>query len=107
MPVYLVQFSYTPQAWAALAKNPQDRSVDVGKLIEAAGGRMLGFYYAFGEFDGAIVIEGTDDVTTAACIITALAPGHIGRMQTTKLFTAAEGMEIMRKAGGFMFRGPQ
>ncbi|MFN8473911.1 MAG: GYD domain-containing protein [Anaerolineae bacterium] len=107
MPTYLIQFGYTPQAWASLAKTPEDRSVAVGKLIEAAGGRMLGFYYAFGEFDGAILVEGTDDVTTAACVITALSPGHIARMHTTKLFTAAEGMEIMRKAGSMMFRGPQ
>ncbi|MDP8956540.1 MAG: GYD family protein, partial [Actinomycetota bacterium] len=26
MPMYLSRFSYTPEAWARLAKNPEDRS---------------------------------------------------------------------------------
>jgi hypothetical protein len=29
MPVYVTQFAYTPEAWAALTDNPEDRSAAV------------------------------------------------------------------------------
>jgi uncharacterized protein with GYD domain len=42
MPYY--QFTYTPQAWATLSKNPQDRTEAVRALVEQQGGRLLAFY---------------------------------------------------------------
>jgi hypothetical protein len=32
MALYMVQFAYTAEAWATLAKNPQDRSGPVREL---------------------------------------------------------------------------
>jgi len=29
MALYMIQFAYTAEAWATLAKNPQDRSVPI------------------------------------------------------------------------------
>jgi uncharacterized protein with GYD domain len=49
MALYLTQFSYTAEALAALAKNPQDRSAPVRELAQKSGGRLVGFYYCFGE----------------------------------------------------------
>ena len=51
MPHYLTQYAYTSDAWAALAKNPQDREEVFRSLVEKLGGRLLAFYYAFGEYD--------------------------------------------------------
>lgn len=107
MAVYLVQAGYTSQAWTALTKAPEDRSVGLAKLCEAAGGRLLTLYYCFGEFDLAVLMEAPDDVAAAACVMAAVTAGHISRIQTTKLLTVAEAMEAMRKAGGMMYRGPQ
>jgi uncharacterized protein with GYD domain len=49
MALYMVQFAYTAGALATMAKNPQDRSVPSRELIEKLGGRMIGFYFCFGE----------------------------------------------------------
>ena len=46
----MLQGAYTPEAWATMTKNPQDRSVVLAELIQKLGGRQISFYYCF---DGA------------------------------------------------------
>ena len=106
MALYMVQFAYTAEAWAALAKNPQDRSIPVREAGEKLGGRLVGFYYCFGEYDGVVLSEAPDDNTALATSIMAVTPGHIKAIKTTKLFTVEETMEAMRKAGSLAFQGP-
>ena len=106
MAIYMVQFAYTAEALATMAKNPQDRSVPVRELIQKSGGRMIGFYYCFGEYDGVALFEVPDDNTATAIALVAASPGHIKAYKTTKLFTVEETLEAMRKAGGLAFQGP-
>lgn len=106
MPLYMTQFAYTAEAWATLSKNPQDRTEAIGGLISKLGGRLLGLYYTFGEYDGFILYEAPDDTTAAAGVIAAVTPGHIKANRTTRVFTAAEAMEIMRKAGSVSYQAP-
>ncbi len=47
MPLYLTRFSYTPATWAKLVKNPEDRREAARQYIEAVGGKLHGFWYAF------------------------------------------------------------
>jgi hypothetical protein len=42
MPLYMIQFAYTPEAKAALARIPEDRSVVFGQLVEDMGRRLKG-----------------------------------------------------------------
>jgi hypothetical protein len=37
MPLYLTRFSYTPETWAKLIKNPEDRRAAAKQYIEAVG----------------------------------------------------------------------
>ena len=107
MTMYMTQFSYTAEAWAALAKHPEDRSVKISKLIEALGGRLDSIYYTFGEFDGLVIFEGADDETTLAAVIAVHTAGYIKATKTTKLLTMQEAMDAMRKAGSLMYKAPQ
>jgi uncharacterized protein with GYD domain len=52
MPLYLTRFSYTPETWARLIKKPEDRRAAAQQYIESVGGKMHGFWYAFGDHDG-------------------------------------------------------
>ena len=38
IPLYMIQLAYTPEAKAALARAPEDRSVVFGQLVEDMGG---------------------------------------------------------------------
>ena len=106
MALYMVQFAYTAEAWAQLSKNPQDRSGPVRELAQKLGGRLVGFYYCFGEYDGVALAELPDDGTATALALAAVSPGHLKAYKTTKLFTMEETMEAMRMAGRTTFQGP-
>ncbi|HVB62752.1 MAG: GYD domain-containing protein [Ktedonobacteraceae bacterium] len=106
MALYMIQFAYTSETWAALVKNPQDRSIPVRQLAEKLGGRLVAAYYSFGEYDGIILIEAPDETIAIAGSLAVSAAGHVKAMKTTKLFTVEETMEGMRKAGSAMFSGP-
>ena len=107
MPQYMLQFAYTAQAWAALSKNPVDRSEAVRGLAEKLGARLVGLYYTMGEYDGVALVEAPDDVTALALVIGAIAPGHLKSTRTTRLYTTGEAMEAMRKAGGLGYQAPR
>jgi uncharacterized protein with GYD domain len=57
---YMVLFSYTPEAVAAMEQHPRDRAEAVTKLVEAAGGRLEVFYWMLGPYDGMLVAEMPD-----------------------------------------------
>jgi uncharacterized protein with GYD domain len=52
MPLYLSRFSHTPETWARLIDNPEDRRKAAQSYIESVGGKLHGFSYAFGTDDG-------------------------------------------------------
>ena len=107
MSLYMTQFSYTPEAWAALAKNPEDRSIPVKALFEKLGGRMIGMYYCFGEYDGVIIGEVPDNVTQMAAALAGISPGHVKAIKTTVLFSISEALEGLNKSGAIAYPGPK
>ena len=66
MPLYLSRFSYTPETWARLISHPEDRSKAAQSYIESVGGKLHGFWYAFGTRDGYNLWEAPDNVSMAA-----------------------------------------
>ncbi len=106
MALYMVQGAYTAEALATMAKNPQDRSAPVRELLQKLGGRLVGFYFCFGEYDVVALGELPDDSAATALALAAVSPGHLKAYKTTKLFTVEETMEAMRKAGSLTFQGP-
>src|SRR5262245_64295910 len=53
-----------------LAK-PEDRTAAVAKLVEQAGGKLIGFYMLFGEYDWMSVSEMPSGKEAAAAALTA------------------------------------
>jgi uncharacterized protein with GYD domain len=106
MPLYMTQFAYTPEAWATLTDNPEDRSAALSELHESMGSRLISWYLSFGEYDGLTIYEAPDDATAGAVVLAVTSRGHLRATKTTRLFTAEEGMEMMRRAGATAFRAP-
>jgi uncharacterized protein with GYD domain len=100
MPLFKLDFAYTPETWAAMIQAPEDRTEAVRAAAESAGGSLLGLYYAFGETDGFVLCEAPDSRSAAAVAMTVLASGRFRTIKTTEIFSAAEAVEAMRKAGG-------
>ena len=106
MPLYMIQFAYTADAWAALARQPQNRAQGVSELCRKVGGRLVDLYYCFGEYDGVVLTEMPDDSAATAFIIAAVAPGHIKASRTTRLMTVDETLQAMQKAGQAGYAAP-
>jgi len=106
MPLYLTRFSYTPAAWAKLVKNPEDRRTAAREYIEAVGGRLHGFWHAFGEHDGYNLWEAPDDVSMAAVAIAIGAGGALSSIQTTVLLSVEDTLAAMQKASSIAYRPP-
>jgi hypothetical protein len=45
MPMYLTRFSYTPETWARMIENPEDRRKAARAYIESVGGKLHGLWY--------------------------------------------------------------
>ena len=103
---YLVQGSYTSGSWATQIQNPQNRLEQVGKMFASKGVKFVHGYYAFGDFDICIIMEGPDNVTAASALIAAAAGGALSKIQTTVLMTAEEGLEAIKGAGSVDYRPP-
>ena len=106
MPLYMIQFGYTSEAWAALAKKPENRAEGISALLQKMGGRLVDVYYCFGEYDGVLLAELPNDTAATAAVIAAVAPGHVRATRTTRLMTINEAMEAMKQAGTVAYAAP-
>jgi uncharacterized protein with GYD domain len=104
--LYLTRFSYTPEAWARMKKNPEDRRAAASSYIESVGGKLHGFWYALGEFDGYNLWEAPDHVSMAAVAIAIGGGGAVSRIETTALLTVEETLEALRRAQGIGYTPP-
>jgi len=106
MPVYLSKFSYTPETWARLIRNPEDRRNAAQSYIESVGGKLHGFWYAFGAHDGFTLWEAPDNVSMAAVALAISASGALSSLETTVLLTVDETIDALRKAEQVRYRPP-
>jgi uncharacterized protein with GYD domain len=106
MATYLVAFRQTADTWARLIANPEDRRKTVAPLIEAAGGRLDGYWYAFGEADGYVLFQAPDDVVAAAVVTRVAASGAFASVSTTKLLTVEETMDALGRVSALSYRAP-
>jgi len=107
MPQYLIQASYTPEAWAAQVSNPQDRTQLLKPVLDQLGGKLLHAWFTFGDSDIVCIIEMADNTAAAAFSIAGSGGGAIKSIKTTPLLSIAEGLEAMRKAAASGYQPPR
>ena len=106
MPLYLTKFSYTPGTWARLIGNPEDRREAAKAYVESVGGKLHGFWYAFGPHDAYTLWEAPDNESLAAVALAITAGGALRSLETTVLLTVDETMDALRKAQQVGYRPP-
>jgi uncharacterized protein with GYD domain len=106
MPLYLTKFSYTPETWARLVKNPEDRRLAAQEYIESVGGKLHGFWYGFGSHDGYNLFEAPDNVSMAAVAIAIGGGGALSSIETTVLMTVDETLDALKKAQQLKYKAP-
>ena len=106
MALYLTRFSYTPETWARLIQNPEDRRAAATRYIEAVGGKLHGFWYAFGEHDGYNLWEAPDNVSMAATALAINAGGALSSVQTIALMSVEDTLAALKKASAIRYSRP-
>ncbi|MGP4032763.1 GYD domain-containing protein [Pseudarthrobacter sp. 1C304] len=106
MPLYLTKFSYTPETWARMIAHPEDRGKAAQAYIESVGGKLHGFWYAFGSHDGYTLWEAPDNVSMAAVALAITGGGALSSFETTVLLTVDETLDALRMAGDVGYRAP-
>ena len=92
MSLYMYQFAYTPESWAAQLKKPENRVENVGRaLCEAAGGKLIGAWLCFGEYDAVLIADMPDAESWSAVALAVTAGGAIGSGKTTVLMSGSQG----------------
>jgi uncharacterized protein with GYD domain len=87
---------------------PEDREPAVRKLIEAAGGKFINFYFTTGDSDFLLISEANDAESIIAALMAAAAAGTISDVTTARAWTGAEFKAIADKASkaASAYRGP-
>ncbi len=106
MTMYLTRFSYTPESWGRLTRSPEDRRDVARAAIESVGGKLHGFWYAFGEYDGYTLWEAPDNISMAAVAIALGGGGALSKSETTVLLTVEETLDALGRAGSVGYRRP-
>ena len=99
-------FDYEPEVWAELVHNPENRTETVSRILEDAGCKLKGLWYAFGRSDGFALIEAPDQVTSASISIAISASGAFRKFETTVLMTQDELLKALEKAQDVAYVAP-
>jgi uncharacterized protein with GYD domain len=105
MASFMVQFSYTEQGLKGLLKEGgSKRREATEKLIKSLGGKLVAYYFAFGDYDGFAIVEGPDNVGVAAAALIVGASGAV-RTKTTVLLTSDEVDRATQMSGNYRAPG--
>lgn len=99
MPTFIVTGCYTAEALKGMLANPSDRAEGARSAVEATGGKMLAYYATTGATDWMVIVEASDVHDLLASLMGVGASGMVSHIQTVRAFSAAELMEIQKKAG--------
>jgi uncharacterized protein with GYD domain len=91
---YILLINWTEQGISKI-KESSDRYSSFKALVEKAGGKLIGGYYTFGEYDVVIIIEAPNDEAVMSLLLKVGSAGNV-RTKTLKAFTAEEGMKIIK-----------
>ena len=103
---YMIQGSYTPNAWAAQIQNPTERIEAVGEMMAPLGLTFEHHWYSFGDYDFVIIAQGPGNVEASAGVLAAYGGGALTSIKTTPLLTSDEAIAALRKASDVSYRPP-
>ena len=88
---YMFQASYSPEGIKGVLKEGgTGRRAAVEAALKSLGGKLEAFYYAFGETDVVVIVDGIDNTTAAAFSMGVASAGTVTGIKTTVLLTPEE-----------------
>ena len=87
---YAILFSYSADAASSMVKSTSDRTAAVRKLLDAAGGQFVDFYWMLGKYDGLAIVDLPDHQTAASLALAVTSSRGFSRFETYPLFPGDE-----------------
>jgi uncharacterized protein with GYD domain len=105
MPKYLVMASYTAEGAKGVLKDGGTKRRQAAEAaIKSAGGKLEGFYFAFGESDAIVIVDAPDHATIASASLAISASGAV-RTKTVVLLTPEEIDQAAKKSTSYKAPG--
>lgn len=96
--LFCITANYTPKGLDAMRQNPDtDRKAALQKLVSAAGGKLVDFYYTTNEGPGAFGIFDVDPISAAAITGTVASSDAIRDVKMFRLWTSDEVKAVRAK----------
>ena len=91
---YILLIKWTEQGISKI-KDSSARYSSFKASVEKAGGKFIGGYYTFGEYDVVIIIDVPNDEVAMSLMLKVGSAGNV-RTTTLRAFTGEEGMKIIK-----------
>ena len=105
MATFMVQFSYTEQGMKGLIKEGGSKRREATEnLVRSLGGKLVAYYFSFGDYDGVAIVEGVDNIDSAAGALIVGASGAV-KTKTSVLLTPEEIDKATQKSANFRAPG--
>lgn len=108
MPTFITQGRYTREAIKGMVVKPEDRAEAISRLLSKAGGRLIGYYLTFGEYDFLVICEAPGETQMAAVLLATGGSGGVTDLRTTLAMTSIEAKGAFAAASDLAptFRSP-
>jgi len=99
MPIFITQGKYSHEAVKKMCANPEDRTATLADFMAKAGGKLVGWYLTFGEYDFMCISESKDAGDAAAALLAIAGKSAIADLKTTVALTSGEAKKAFGRAG--------
>jgi uncharacterized protein with GYD domain len=90
MPIFITQGRYTREAIKGMVVSPEDRADAVARLLAKAGGKLIGYYLTFGDYDFLVIADAPGETQMAAVLLAAASGGGVTDLRTTIAMTSIQ-----------------
>ncbi|MGR8948170.1 MAG: GYD domain-containing protein [Gammaproteobacteria bacterium] len=102
---YMIQIKYNANSAKGLVANPQNRKPQAAAIMEKLGGKLVDFWFTFGDWDAVIIVELETDLHAMAVTMADVA-GDVGATKLTPLYNMDEAVEAMKLAQSIDYKAP-
>jgi uncharacterized protein with GYD domain len=110
MATYMLMAKYSAAALKAIIDSGSDREAAAREAVEAAGGKLIGFYGMFGqEYGLAMIVETPGHAEYLGAVAPAIASGIFESYKTIPLYSSADvakAIPIAKKVGS-VYKPPE
>jgi uncharacterized protein with GYD domain len=106
MPKYATLFKLSNDAVGRMIEKPSDRVAAVSRAAESAGGKLVDYYWMFGQYDGIAIFEFPDSAKLASLMIAVAGRGAVTDLETHELIEASDIEGLLAKSKGITYSPP-